>query len=191
LSPRPKPARNSPVAAVLLTSADVDHVLGFYSLREGKCLPIYATPAVQAAVGRLGVNRVLEAFCGVVWHEPPTGHFARLHGKDGRKTHEFGSMKQTRWDKQTFSKKLREVGAVLYHNRHPLHLLMNSGQLNRRAIQVWVANRFYHQVNIPIKDGAIMSNCPRPEVRRIWVHRITDHDGAAAYEGGIVQAQGA
>jgi pyrroloquinoline-quinone synthase len=41
----------------------------------------------------------------------------------------------------------------------------------------WVANRFYYQRNIPIKDAAILSNCPVREVRQIWVHRILDHDG--------------
>ena len=41
----------------------------------------------------------------------------------------------------------------------------------------WVANRFYYQTAIPIKDAAILSNCPDREVRRGWVQRILDHDG--------------
>ena len=94
-------------------------------------------------------------------------------------------MKQTRWDNRTFTKKLREVGASSYHNKHPFHVLMNEGKLDRKAIRLWVANRFYYQVNIPIKDAAIMSNCPLPEVRRLWIHRIVDHDGTGPNEGGI------
>jgi pyrroloquinoline-quinone synthase len=94
-------------------------------------------------------------------------------------------MNQRRWDKRTFTKKLREIGSASYHNRHPFHLLMNAGKLDRRAIQLWVANRFYYQENIPIKDAAILSNCPLPEIRRLWIHRIIDHDGAAPHEGGI------
>ncbi len=62
---------------------------------------------------------------------------------------------------------------------------MNSGRLSRQAIQIWVANRFYYQANIPIKDAAIISNCPLREVRRRWLHRITDHDGTQGDEGGI------
>src|SRR5205814_1222881 len=31
--------------------------------------------------------------------------------------------------------------------------------------------------NIPIKDAVILSNCPLREVRRVWIHRILDHDG--------------
>jgi len=89
------------------------------------------------------------------------------------------------WDQKTFTDKLREVGASSYHDKHPFHLLMNSGKLSREGIQCWVANRFYYQVNIPIKDAAIVSNCPLREVRRLWLHRIIDHDGTQGDEGGI------
>src|SRR2546426_11610853 len=51
--------------------------------------------------------------------------------------------------------------------------------------QLWVANRFCYQQAIPIKDAAIMSNCPEPEVRRRWIQRIVDHDGRADGEGGL------
>lgn len=49
----------------------------------------------------------------------------------------------------------------------------------------WVANRFYYQRNIPIKDAAILSNCPLREVRQSWIHRILVHDGSPGHEGGI------
>jgi pyrroloquinoline-quinone synthase len=62
---------------------------------------------------------------------------------------------------------------------------MNEGSLSRRQIQGWVLNRFYYQKNIPIKDAAILSNCPDREVRRRWIRRIIDHDGTSNGEGGI------
>ncbi len=62
---------------------------------------------------------------------------------------------------------------------------MNEGKLSREAIRGWAANRFYYQRNIPIKDAAIISNCPIREVRRLWLHRVVDHDGAREGEGGI------
>jgi pyrroloquinoline-quinone synthase len=89
------------------------------------------------------------------------------------------------WDRETFVEKLREVGARAYHDKHPFHVAMNEGQLSLEAVRGWVANRFYYQRNIPIKDAAILSNCPLPEVRRVWIHRIIDHDGTAKNEGGI------
>lgn len=81
--------------------------------------------------------------------------------------------------------KLRAVGARAYHDKHPFHVAMNEGRLSAEALRGWVANRFYYQTNIPIKDAAILSNCPLSEVRRAWIHRIIDHDGNAENEGGI------
>jgi len=84
-----------------------------------------------------------------------------------------------------FIQKLREVGARAYHDKHPFHLAMNEGQLSREQMRGWIANRFYYQKNIPRKDAAIICNCPLREIRRIWVHRILDHDGDGMNEGGI------
>jgi pyrroloquinoline-quinone synthase len=62
---------------------------------------------------------------------------------------------------------------------------MNAGTLSAAAIRGWVANRFYYQTRIPIKDAAILSNCPVREVRRAWLPRIVEHDGTQGEEGGI------
>src|SRR3989475_4669667 len=62
---------------------------------------------------------------------------------------------------------------------------MHRGELRREELQLWVANRFCYQQAIPIKDAAIMSNCPEPAVRRAWIQRIVDHDGRADGEGGL------
>ncbi|MEW8624325.1 MAG: pyrroloquinoline-quinone synthase PqqC [Candidatus Thiodiazotropha sp.] len=92
--------------------------------------------------------------------------------------------KNAPWSKQEFEKKLREKEKY-YHINHEFHLLMNSGKLDKPAIQGWVANRFYYQVIIPVKDAAIMANCPERDVRRHWIQRIIDHDGTQGDEGGI------
>src|SRR5271169_144655 len=89
------------------------------------------------------------------------------------------------WPRKKFVVQLRNVGTSAYHHQHPFHLRMNSGQLLRQDIRTWVANRFYYQANIPVKDAAIISNCPLREVRRQWLHRIIDHDGVRGDEGGI------
>lgn len=85
-----------------------------------------------------------------------------------------------------FLARLREVGERAYHDKHPFHVAMNEGRLSPEALRGWVTNRFYYQRNIPIKDAAILSNCPFREVRRVWIHRITDHDGV---DGGEVSRQ--
>ena len=88
------------------------------------------------------------------------------------------------WIRKEFEKKIREK-EKFYHINHEFHILMNSGKLDKPAIQGWVANRFYYQVAIPVKDAAIMSNCWDRDVRRQWVQRIIDHDGTTGDEGGI------
>jgi pyrroloquinoline-quinone synthase len=84
-----------------------------------------------------------------------------------------------------FLEALHQVGQGKYHHLHPFHQRMNAGELSAQAIRTWVTNRFYYQKNIPLKDAAILSNCPSREVRRIWLHRIIDHDGQKGDEGGI------
>jgi len=83
-----------------------------------------------------------------------------------------------------FIAELRAQG-TRYHNLHPFHRRMDAGELTPRELQRWVANRFYYQKCIPLKDAAIMANCPEVEVRREWIQRIIDHDGTGDDAGGI------
>ncbi len=85
---------------------------------------------------------------------------------------------------EEFIAELRAQGAH-YHNLHPFHRRMDDGALTREELQRWVVNRFYYQKCIPLKDAAIMSNCPEVDVRREWIQRIVDHDGTTAGSGGI------
>jgi pyrroloquinoline-quinone synthase len=95
------------------------------------------------------------------------------------------------WNRETFVEKLRAVGGRAYHDKHPFHVAMNEGSLSREAVRGWVANRFYYQRNIPLKDAAILSNCPEREIRRIWIHRILDHDGvfSGTVESAVLSAE--
>jgi pyrroloquinoline-quinone synthase len=89
-----------------------------------------------------------------------------------------------RWTREEFEAQLRGRGAA-YHIHHPFNVLLNSGAASREQIQGWVANRFYYQISIPIKDAAILANCSDRAVRRNWVQRILDHDGHGDDPGGI------
>jgi pyrroloquinoline quinone biosynthesis protein B len=85
LQPRPQTARNTPIAGVFLTNADLDHVLGLFSLREGGPLNIYAPHAVRTTVeDSIGLQTVLDSFCGSQWHELAMKDFAPLSGDSTR-----------------------------------------------------------------------------------------------------------
>lgn len=89
------------------------------------------------------------------------------------------------WSRESFVEKLRTLGMSRYHHEHPFHLAMNQGRLTPEQLRGWVANRFHYQRHIPIKDAAILSTCPLREVRRVWIHRLIDHDGRTGEEGGL------
>jgi len=84
-----------------------------------------------------------------------------------------------------FVRRLRGVLERRYHHLHPFNQRMHRGELSREELQLWVANRFYYQINIPVKDALILANCPEREVRQQWIQRIIDHDGRPGEEGGI------
>jgi pyrroloquinoline quinone biosynthesis protein B len=72
LQPAADKARNSPIEAVLLTNADLDHTLGLLLLREGETLRVHATASVQRSLTKgLSLPPTLAAFCGIRWGRPP------------------------------------------------------------------------------------------------------------------------
>lgn len=88
------------------------------------------------------------------------------------------------WNAAEFEQQLRAKGQA-YHIHHPFNVMLNAGRANPQQIRGWVANRFYYQINIPLKDAAILANCPDRATRREWVQRILDHDGWEGESGGI------
>ncbi|MFJ8827031.1 pyrroloquinoline-quinone synthase PqqC [Streptomyces sp. NPDC102467] len=89
------------------------------------------------------------------------------------------------WDADELELRLRGLATARYHDRHPFNLRMHLGELSRDELRTWVANRFYYQCNIPIKDAFILAKLQQPAHRRSWIRRIQDHDGTTDVEGGI------
>src|SRR5262249_18636508 len=86
---------------------------------------------------------------------------------------------------EEFEQELRAIGAERYHDKHPFHKLLHGGKLNKGQVQAWALNRYCYQAAVPRKDAALMSRVHDRELRREWVHRLLDHDGAHGEEGGI------
>jgi len=89
------------------------------------------------------------------------------------------------WPQAEFERRLREIGAERYHDKHPFHIQLHDGQLNQGQMQAWVLNRFYYQKSIPLKDASLIGRAEDIGLRREWIKRIVDHDGAEPGEGGI------
>ena len=88
---------------------------------------------------------------------------------------------------KAFVDRLREEGGRRYHDTHPFHLRMHDGSLSPDELRAWVLNRYYYQTRIPLKDALILSKSDDPAFRRLWIHRLRDHDGERAGEGGLAQ----
>ncbi|KYD08888.1 pyrroloquinoline-quinone synthase PqqC [Heyndrickxia sporothermodurans] len=107
------------------------------------------------------------------------------HRKFVNREMEPDQKKEKVWTREEFTERLRDVGRSSYHDKHPFHTAMHEGKLSREQIRGWVANRYYYQKSVPIKDSAILSNLPSSELRREWIGRIIDHDGTHGEDGGI------
>lgn len=58
--------------SIILTDAQIDHVTGLLSLRDGAPIDLYATPAVFEVLSQqMPVLQVLQRYCGVHWHVIP------------------------------------------------------------------------------------------------------------------------
>ncbi|MBL8601711.1 MAG: pyrroloquinoline quinone biosynthesis protein PqqB [Myxococcales bacterium] len=80
----PRGLRDSPVSAVVLSNADIDHALGLFVLREGGAPPIYATPRVKRAlVDGLRIVPVLSAYGPVALRTLHTDAPCALHDRAG------------------------------------------------------------------------------------------------------------
>ena len=87
--------------------------------------------------------------------------------------------------REGFIERLRSEGERRYHDHHPYHVMMHEGRLTPLQLREWVQNRYYYQTRIPIKDAIILSKSEDPAFRRLWIHRIHDHDGTEDGEGGL------
>jgi pyrroloquinoline quinone biosynthesis protein B len=65
----PRGPRDSPIAAIVLTNGDLDHILGLFSLRESQPLNVFATEAVWAGLAEgNAIFKTLRRFEGqVTW----------------------------------------------------------------------------------------------------------------------------
>jgi pyrroloquinoline quinone biosynthesis protein B len=83
-----QPPRHTPIAGVLLTSADVDSVVGLLHLREFQPLQIYSTSIRRILLEDNHIFRVLDrASPPAVWHDVPTNAWCPL-GTDNSSTGE-------------------------------------------------------------------------------------------------------
>jgi pyrroloquinoline quinone biosynthesis protein B len=73
--------RHTPIQAVVLTDAELDHTLGLVLLREGRYVRVYSTDWVRTALTEWNpLLRTLSAYCTVDWRRVDLGRPFVLNG---------------------------------------------------------------------------------------------------------------
>ena len=80
----PRGPRHSPIACVVLTNGDMDHVLGLFSLRESYPFALYVTASVRRGLEQSAFIRTLRRFPEqLVMREVVVGEPVELAGPEG------------------------------------------------------------------------------------------------------------
>lgn len=94
----PQDGRATPLRAVLLTDAELDHTLGLPLLREGQGLDLHATAAVRETLcSGTALLRTLEAYCPVTWQQVVPGADVSLGGGLSYRAFDVPTSKRTRF----------------------------------------------------------------------------------------------
>jgi pyrroloquinoline quinone biosynthesis protein B len=80
----PRGLRDSPIAGVVLSNGDLDHVLGLLQLRESQPLSLYSTVRVQDGLRENAALRTLDRFEGQLrWHHLKLNETCELEDAKG------------------------------------------------------------------------------------------------------------
>jgi pyrroloquinoline quinone biosynthesis protein B len=177
LQPRRNASRNTPIAGVLLTNADIDHALGLLLLRQQETpLVVYATDETRAALAWL--DRVLARFCGIEWRTA-TAKFQSLDSGMAFRAIELpGSVAFQFRDDASGRTALfaPSVGSLTEQLRDAVHTsdvvvfdgtFWSDGELGRVRPGARSARQMNH---LPINDGSYDLLRQSPARRKIYIH---------------------
>jgi pyrroloquinoline quinone biosynthesis protein B len=177
LQPRRNASRNTPIAGVLLTNADIDHALGLLLLRQQeKPIVVYATDETQAALAWL--DRTLARFCGIEWRKVTPGFQSLDSGMAFRAIELSGSVAfQFRDDaSDRIALFAPSVGSLTEQLRDAVHTsdvvvfdgtFWSDGELGRVRPGARSARLMNH---LPINHGSFDMLRQAPARRKIYTH---------------------
>jgi pyrroloquinoline quinone biosynthesis protein B len=177
LQPRSVSQRNTPIAGVFLTNADVDHTLGLVLMRqEERPLVVYANNETQAALGWLGL--VLQPFGGIEWRMT-SGEFPSLGSGIAFRAIELGKSSAFQFRDESSGASVLiapAVGRVTDELRDAVHAadvvlfdgtFWNNDEL--RAVRPG-ARTALEMNHLPISEGTLDLLRQAPARRKIYTH---------------------
>jgi pyrroloquinoline quinone biosynthesis protein B len=177
LQPRRDSPRNTPVAGVLLTNADIDHALGLLLLRERETpLIVYASDETRAALAWL--DGILGRFCGIEWRNT-SPEFQILSGTVAFRTIElprsiaFQFRDESSGATALFAPSVGELTEELRNAVHASDVVLFDGTFwsDGELVALRPGARSARQMNhLPISDGSLQFLHQSPTRRKIYTH---------------------
>jgi len=204
LQPHRDSPRNSPIGAVFLTNADIDHALGLLLLRQDETpLVVYATNETRTALA--WIDRVLARFRGIEWRKI-SADFQSLSGSLGFRAIQLpGSVAYQFRDDSSgatalFAPIVAELTEQLRNAVDASAVILFDGTFwtDGELATVRPGARTSRQMNhLPISDGSLDFLRQSPARRKIFTHinntnpilRPGSRERAQVEQAGIVIAR--
>ena len=177
LQPRRDSPRNSPIAGLLLTNADIDHALGLLLLRQQEMpLVVYAADETRAALG--WIEGVLAQFSGIEWRKTNT-EFQTLNGSMAFRAIElprsvaFQFRDNSSGATALFAPSVGELTDELRNAVHECDVVLFDGTFwsDGELAAIRPGARSARQMNhLPISDGSLDFLHQSPARRKIYTH---------------------
>jgi pyrroloquinoline quinone biosynthesis protein B len=176
LHPRTAP-RSTPIGGILLTNADIDHVLGLLLLRQQeKPLVVYAADETRAALAWL--DCILAQFCGIEWRKI-SADFQSLNGSITFRAIQLPHSTAFQFRDNlsgTIALIAPSVGIITHELRDAIHssdvlifdgTFWNDGELEAVRPGARSARAMKH---LPISEGSLDLLRQSPASRKIYTH---------------------
>ena len=177
LQPRRDLPRNSPIAGVLLTNADIDHALGLLLLREQEMpLVVYASEETRAAL--VWLDSILGRFCGIEWRKT-SPEFQTLSGTVAFRAIElprsiaFQFRDNSSGATALFAPSVGELTDELQNVVHESDVVLFDGTFwsDGELVAIRPGARSARQMNhLPISDASLDFLHQSPARRKIYTH---------------------
>jgi pyrroloquinoline quinone biosynthesis protein B len=177
LQPHSESLRNTPIAEVFLTNADIDHALGLLLLRQQEPpLVVYAADETRTALQ--WIDSVLGRFCGIEWRTI-TAEFQSLSGSIGFRTIElprsvaFQFRDDTSGANALLAPSVGELTDELRDAVHTSDVVLFDGTFwsDDELAAVRPGARSAREMNhLPIRDGSLDFLRQSPARRKIYTH---------------------
>ncbi|PYL59330.1 MAG: pyrroloquinoline quinone biosynthesis protein PqqB [Verrucomicrobia bacterium] len=177
LQPHRDSLRNTPIAGVLLTNADIDHALGLLHLRQQEIpLVVYATDETRTALA--WIDRVLSRFCGIEWRKinadfQPLSSSLAFRAIELPKSVAFQCRDNPSGATALFALSVGELADELRNAVHTSELILfdgtfwSDGELGTVRLGARAAREMNH---LPISDGSLDLLRQSPARRKIYSH---------------------